>query len=133
MIESRTLSGGNAEGPILRLDQPVSFWGGVDGVTGEIVDPSHPQCGAKVGGSILVMPHGRGSSSSSSVLAELLRAGTGPAAIVLDEPDAILVGGAVVAARLYGIECPVIVADSDARTGERWLIRDGRWGRVESS
>jgi predicted aconitase with swiveling domain len=55
------------------------------------------------------MPSGRGSSSSSSVLAEAIRAGTGPEAIVLAEPDGILVLGALVARELYGKELPVLV------------------------
>jgi predicted aconitase with swiveling domain len=125
------LTGGDAEGPVLRLEQPVSFWGGVDGSSGEIVDPAHPQRGEVVAGKILVMPHGRGSSSSSSVLAELLRVGAGPAAIILDEPDAILVGGAVVATELYHVTCPIGVGESTAGTGERWAIRQGLLSRLE--
>ena len=46
------------------------------------------------------MPSGRGSSSSSSVLAEAIRAGTAPAAIVLGEADPILALGAIVAREL---------------------------------
>jgi predicted aconitase with swiveling domain len=55
------------------------------------------------------MDHGKGSSSSSAVLAESLRLGTGPAAIVLREPDQILVTGVLVARLLYDVECPVLV------------------------
>jgi hypothetical protein len=56
------------------------------------------------------MPAGRGSSSSSYVLAEAIRAGTAPAAIVLGEPDPIVALGAIVAAELYGVDVPVVVA-----------------------
>ena len=59
-------------------------------------------------GRVLVMPSGRGSSSSSSVLAESLRLGTGPAAIVLSEPDVIISVGAMAASALYGVVCPVV-------------------------
>ena len=62
------------------------------------------------------MPSGRGSSSSSSVLAECLVNGTGPAAILLGEPDAILVAGAFVAAELGGPRCPVLVVGAAWRT-----------------
>ena len=58
---------------------------------------------------MLVMASGRGSSSSSSVLAESLRLGTGPAAIVLSEPDVIIAVGAMAAFELYGVVCPVVV------------------------
>ncbi len=56
------------------------------------------------------MAHSVGSSSSSSVIAELLRAGSGPAAVVLEQPDAIVFIGVAVAAELYGAGCPVLVA-----------------------
>jgi len=109
MTEGRTLVAGTAEGPALVLDEPLSLWGGLDPRTGEIVEARHPQRGANVTGRILVLPSGRGSSSSSSVLAEAIRVGTAPAAIVLGEPDPILALGAIVARELYGRSVPVAV------------------------
>ena len=111
MAEARALVPGPAEGPALVLSEPLSFWGGVDAEDGTIIDRHHPQAGETVRGKVLVMPSGRGSSSSSSVLAETIRAGTGPVAIVLAEPDGILALGALVASKLYGKTTPVVVAD----------------------
>src|SRR5262245_36935179 len=102
MIEGVALMPGLAAGGTLVLDEPLSFWGGVDATTGAIVDTHHPQLGASIVGRVLVMPNGRGSSSSSSVLAETIRNGVGPAAIVLGTLDPILVLGALVAKELYG-------------------------------
>lgn len=97
---------------ILVLSEPLSFWGGLDPSTGLIIDEHHPQRGECVTGKVLKMPHGRGSSSSPSVLAEALRLGTGPAAIILQHNDPIVWLGAYVAHLLYGIICPVtVVAD----------------------
>jgi uncharacterized protein len=96
----------------LKLTEPLSFWGGIDPESGRIIDASHPQVGESISGKILRMPHSRGSSSSPSVLAEALRLGTGPAAIVLDKPDPMVVLGALVARLLYGIECRVTVEPS---------------------
>ena len=93
---SQVLVAGGAEGDVLALDEPLSFWGGVDEASGCIIDVHHPQHGASVVGRVLVMPAGRGSSSSSSVLAELIRAGFGPAAILLGERDPIVALGAAV-------------------------------------
>lgn len=106
----RPLVSGRARGEVVRLDQGLSFWGGYDPESGTIIDRSHPQRGQNLAGKIVAMPHGRGSSSASSVLAEALRMGTGPAAIILGEPDQILVIGALVARLLYGVECPLYVA-----------------------
>jgi predicted aconitase with swiveling domain len=102
---------GEARGPVMVLTEPLSFWGGVDPGTGRIVDRHHPQAGLSITASILVLPAGRGSSSSSSVLAECLRTGTGPAGIVMRQLDPIVATGAHVAAELYGVACPVVVSD----------------------
>ncbi|MCD6021358.1 MAG: uncharacterized protein K0R20_1068 [Actinomycetia bacterium] len=104
---------GEARGRALVLEEPLSFWGGLDPTTGEIVEVSHPQRGEVVTGRVLVLPSGRGSSSSATVLAESIRLGTAPAAIGLSEPDEIIAMGALVAAELYGIVVPVIVFVQD--------------------
>jgi predicted aconitase with swiveling domain len=110
-LRGRTLAPGSARGLVLVLDEPLSFWGGIDAKTGTIIDPRHPQAGASVAGRVLVMSSGRGSSSSSSVLAEAIRLGTAPAAVVLEDGDPILALGSLVAAELYGSRCPVIALD----------------------
>ena len=107
--EAATLAAGEAAGTALVLDEPLSFWGGFDAATGRITDRHHPQVGAILTGAVLVMPGGRGSSSSSSVLAEAIRAGTAPAAILLGEPDLIITLGALVASELYGRSVPIAV------------------------
>lgn len=112
-IATTPLVPGTASGPVLALAEPLSLWGGVDPATGTIIEPRHPSAGRSVAGRILVMPAARGSSSSSSVLAELLRGGIGPLAIVLGEPDEILAVGAAVARELYGVDCPVVVLARD--------------------
>ena len=105
----------------LVLDEPLSLWGGMDPATGALIDAHHPQRGANLAGRAVVMASGRGSSSSASVLAEAVRAGKAPAAILLGEPDLILSIGAAVAEELYGVRVPVVVL-SRARLE---AIRDG--------
>ena len=137
MAEGRTLAPGEGRGEALVLSEPLSFWGGVDPSTGRIIDVRHPQLGASVVGLVLVLPSGRGSSSSSSVLAECVRAGVGPAALVLREADPILALGAIVAAELYGAALPVVVLPDEAyaeiRPGDRVRVHAGeRTARVEA-
>jgi len=110
-IEGAALTSGRAAGRVLVLDEPLSFWGGVDAATGAIIDTHHPQVGQSVAGRILMLHSGRGSSSSSSVLAETIRNRVGPAAIVLASSDPILALGCLVAEELYAIRVPVIVLD----------------------
>jgi len=126
-MKGRVLAAGQADGPALVLDEPLSLWGGMDPGSGELIDARHPQRGAMLAGRVVVMPAARGSSSSSSVLAEAVRSGHAPAAILLAEPDLILAVGAAVAEELYGVRVPVLVLSP----GDLSSIRDGQQLRVE--
>ncbi|RWK53777.1 DUF126 domain-containing protein [Mesorhizobium sp.] len=120
---------GEALGSALVFSHALSFWGGIDVETGEIIDHSHPGLGQIVAGRILVMASGRGSSSSSSVLAEAIRRGTAPAGIILQRPDPILAVGAIVAEFLYDISMPLVVCDiSGIVSGDRIAIGVGEDG-----
>jgi predicted aconitase with swiveling domain len=114
------------EGRALVLSDGLSLWGGMDPATGEVIDAHHPQRGANLAGRVVVMPSARGSSSSASVLAESVRAGTAPTAILLGEPDLILAIGSAVAEELYGVTVPVVVLPSD----ELAAVRDGDAVRI---
>lgn len=111
-INGVSLAHGRATGRSLVLEEALSFWGGVDAKTGTIVDTHHPQVGQSIVGRILVLPSGRGSSSSSSVLAEAIRNGAGPAGIVLAITDPIIALGCLVAEELYGTRTPVVVLEA---------------------
>jgi uncharacterized protein len=100
-MQGRVLIPGEAAGPVLRLDEPLSFWGGVDPATSAIIDVRHPQHGVRLAGAIVALPATRGSSSASSVMLELIHRGIAPAALIMGEVDAILLLG-VLAAREMG-------------------------------
>ncbi len=126
MTSGRVLLAGSAAGRALVLDEPLSFWGGFDPGSGTVVDTHHPQLGEKIAGRVVALPSGRGSSSSSSVVAEAVRAGSAPAAFLMLVPDEIVVLGLLVAHELYGRAVPVVVLDEDAyrrvRTGDSIVI-----------
>jgi predicted aconitase with swiveling domain len=130
-VPSRVLIPGEAVGEVLALTDPLSFWGGVRESDGTIIDVHHPQQGA----SVRVMPGGRGSSSSSSVLAELIRGEVAPAAIVLREGDPILALGAMVGELLYGRTVPMLQLNGSAYAGAAALVhaRVERDGAVTST
>ena len=107
--DGRPLLAGVARGELLVLDAPLSLWGGLDPQSGTVIDAHHPQRGASLAGRIVALPAGRGSSSSSSVLAEALRAGSGPRALLLAQPDGILLIGALVADEMFGRRCPIVL------------------------
>ncbi len=108
MIRAMVLNAAAAEGPVLALDEPLSFWGAFDPKTGIILDVHHPQRGANVAGTILLMEETRGSGSAPGAIAEAIRLGTAPAAIILGLADINLAIGADVAYTLYGRSCAVL-------------------------
>jgi predicted aconitase with swiveling domain len=131
-FQGRPLAPGTAQAPALVLDQPLSFWGGMDAETGRVIDPHHPQLGAELQGRVVFMPSGRGSSSSSSVLAEAVRLRTAPAAVVLGVADPIVAVGSIVAAELYGWRIPVVTLEApdygSVSTGDLVTVEAGAGG-----
>nr|WP_211110233.1 DUF126 domain-containing protein [Acuticoccus mangrovi] len=103
-----TLFAGTASGAFLPLTAPLSFWGGVDPATGRIINGRHPQRGVSLAGRVVAIPDLIGSSSSSSVMLELVHAGLAPAAVLLTKVDAILVVGCLVA-REMGLSAPPVI------------------------
>lgn len=114
VIHGRCLIKGSATGPVLRLAGAIGLWGGVEAESGRIIDPRHADVGKAIGGTVLALPATIGSSSSSSVMLELIRQGRAPAALVLAEVDAILTLGVVVAGEMgYGAIPVLAIARKD--------------------
>jgi len=113
IVLGRSLSYGQAQGEILALSEPISFWGGVDN-SGMIVDAHHPEKGQSVTGKILVLETGRGSSTGAYGVLELIRADLAPAGIVLAQTDGVIMTGVLVGAEIYQKKLPVVmVAHTD--------------------
>ncbi len=106
---------GVATGTSLTTDTPLSFWGGVDPHTGEIIDRRHPLFGASIAQRVLVLPSGRGSCSASGVLLEAIANGTAPAGIIVSEVDPIIGLGAILGDELLGRTVPVFLLTTDER------------------
>jgi len=93
--------------------EPLSFWGGYDARSGEIIDRRHPLTGTCAAGRVLAVPLTRGSSTTTAVLLEAIRAGTAPAAILTTGVDTFLVLASVVADELYGRSIPIVSLNQD--------------------
>ena len=133
LIAGHSLVAGGAQGRALVLEQPISFWGGVDPGTARITLSGHPQCGQSISGQVLVIPRLIGSSSSSSVMLELLHAGRAPAAVLLGERDAILCLGAIVAREMEWPSIPIVEVDiSGIRSGDSIDVRVDGMVKVDS-
>lgn len=131
-MQGRVIVAGEAEGKALVTDQPLSFWGGYDYHTGEIIDRRHPLSGQIAAGRVLAIPFARGSSTTTAVLLEAVRAGTAPAAILTTGPDHFFALASIVADEMYGKPVPLVALekkDFDTLQSGQW-VRVGRDGRV---
>ena len=113
MIQGRVLNPGTASGAAFLLTEALSFWGGFDPKTGDIIDIHHPQRGANLARRIVLIAETRGSGTSSGTIAEAIRIGTAPAGIIMIEPDVNIAIGASIAETLYGRTCPVVAVEPD--------------------
>ena len=126
---------GSAEGPALVSREPLSFWGGVDPDSGEVIDRRHDCSGAIITGKVFVLPCGKGSSTASRTLLETIRSGTAPAAIINLEVDPILALGSILGGEFYHKTVPIVVlseGDFASVAEEDWLSieADGTVRRV---
>lgn len=119
---------GRAEGALLVSSEPISFWGGYDYHTGEIIDRRHPLSGHRAGGRILAVPFTRGSSTTTAVLLEAVRAGTAPAAILTTGMDSFFALASIVADELYKQPVPIVALEPDdfarLKSGERLVVQE---------
>jgi predicted aconitase with swiveling domain len=85
------------EGHALVTAQPLSFFGGLDPVTGTVIEKGHELGGKRVTGRVLVFPWGKGSTVGSYVIYAMKKKGTAPAAIINIETEPIIAAGCILA------------------------------------
>jgi predicted aconitase with swiveling domain len=105
---------GIAKGEVLVTSQSISFWGGVDPASGAIIDPRHELFEHCVTGKVLAFPFGKGSSTGSLIMLELIRVNKAPAAIVNVRTEPILATGPIVGRHFYGSQIPIISLEENS-------------------
>ncbi|MGZ9190513.1 MAG: aconitase X swivel domain-containing protein [Nitrospira sp.] len=132
-LQGRVIIPGEARGKALVSREPLSFWGGYDWKTGEIIDRRHMLSGSIAKDRILAVPFTRGSSTTTAVLLEAIRAGTSPAAIITTDTDFFFALASVVAEELYASPLPLLALGerdfAQLRTGDEVVVKGS--GEVE--
>jgi predicted aconitase with swiveling domain len=116
-LKGRIISKGSGEGEALATSQPISFYGGVDPNTGEIIEKGHELQGKSVKGKILVFPTGKGSTVGSYTLYRMKKNGMAPAGIINKECETVVAVGAIISE----IPCVDKIDVSKIKTGD--LVR----------
>lgn len=133
VMRGKVVIPGSAEGELVVSAEPLSFWGGYDFHTGEIIDRRHPLAGQIAAGKILALPFTRGSSTTTAVLLEAVSAGTAPAALLTTGVDSFFALASIVADEMYARPIPLLALEpvdyASLRSGDWIVIRED--GRVE--
>ncbi len=128
VMRGKVVIPGSAEGELVVSAEPLSFWGGYDFHTGEIIDRRHPLAGQIAAGKILALPFTRGSSTTTAVLLEAVRAGTAPAALLITGVDSFFALASIVADEMYARPIPLLALEpvdyASLRSGDWIVIRE---------
>jgi hypothetical protein len=124
--QGRKIYQGRVEGEALVTSMGISFFGGVDPESGEVVEKGHELEGQSISGKVLVFPTGKGSTVGSYTLYRLKRGGMAPLAIVNAECETITAVGCIISE----IPCVDRIAIEQLKSGVTVIV-DGEQGVVE--
>ena len=120
-LKGRIISKEKGEGDALVTSEPISFYGGVDPNTGEVIEKGHELHGKSVKGKVLVFPTGKGSTVGSYTLYRMKKNGAAPAGIINSECETVVAVGAIISE----IPCVDRIDISRIKTGDRVRIENG--------
>ncbi len=120
-MKGRIISRGVAEAEALTTTQPISFYGGVDPETSEVIEKGHELQGRQIKGKILVFPTGKGSTVGSYTLYRLKKGRVAPAGIINSECETVIAVGAIISE----IPCVDKIDISKIESGDTVRIENG--------
>jgi predicted aconitase with swiveling domain len=120
-LKGRIIFKGVTEAEALTTIQPISFYGGVDPETSEILEKGHELQGKQIKGKILVFPTGKGSTVGSYTLYRLKKSGVAPAGIINSECETVVAVGAIISE----IPCVDEINISKIKAGDIVRIENG--------
>ena len=123
ILHGRKVVGGVAEGEALVTKDTISGWGGIDAMTGTVIEARHQLRGVSFKDKILVFPGAKGSSGWSAAFHQTRLAGTSPKAMIFKDMTTKIALGAVV------MHSPAVTElDQDPLE----VIETGDWVKVDA-
>jgi len=107
---------GKTQGKILKTNTPINFLGSVDKKTGIINDNRHDLAGKSLKDTVLVFPHGVGSSVGAYTIYSLKSNNSAPLAMICKKVDLTVASGCALA------NIPLVIATEK----EYDLLEDGK-------
>jgi predicted aconitase with swiveling domain len=134
-FQGKPILKGVARGPLLGTDVPVNFVAAFTKIPNllsskraEVRDRRHPWFKTSIKGKVIVLPTCIGSTYTGLVLLDMVRMENGPAAIVVDHADTLLISGIILSDVWYSKAIPVIECPTEPI---RACIKDGQMVEVD--
>ena len=129
IMKCKTVIGGVARGAAMVTRQPINFTAAMCKVPNmlpskraEIRDSHHELFKQNIAGKVLVFPSCIGSTHTGLVLLDLVSMGRGPAALVVQHNDSLLISGVVLSDVWFDRRIPIVEYQDDDLYE---LVRDG--------
>ena len=103
---SKVIVNGKAEGTVLKTTNPINFLGAVDNKTGMIHDKKYDIFEKSIKDTVLVFPHGVGSSVGAYTIYSLKSHQSAPLAMICQKADLTVASGCALANILMVIVSP---------------------------
>ncbi len=123
VIRGRKVVGGLVEGEALVTRQTISGWGGINSMTGTVIENHHELKGVSFAGKVLVFPGAKGSSGWSGAFHTTKLTGSAPLAMLFNVTTTKAALGAVV------LRVPTM---TDFESDPLDAIATGDWVRVDA-
>lgn len=129
-FQGKPILKGKARGPLLASDVPINFVAAFTKIPNflpskkaEVRDRHHPWFKTSIKGKVIALPTCIGSTYTGLVLLDLVRMENGPAAIIVDHADTLLVSGVILSEVWYDkaipiVECPTEPIRSGVKDGQ---------------
>jgi predicted aconitase with swiveling domain len=96
ILKGRKVMHGIVEGEAIVSSNPVSFYGGIDPISGCVIEQGHCCLGENISGKVFVFPTGKGSTVGSYIIYRMKKLGSAPIAIINQETESIIATGCVI-------------------------------------
>ena len=120
---SKVIVNGKAEGTVLKTTNPINFLGAVDNKTGMIHDKKYDIFETSIKDTVLVFPHGVGSSVGAYTIYSLKSHQSAPLAMICQKADLTVASGCALA------NIPMIIVSPE----EFNSIQDGKEIEIDTN
>ena len=119
-LQGKPVIDGHGKGPLMITEEPMNFTAAFTKIPNllptkraEVRDRHHPWFKTNIKGKVIALPTCIGSTHTGLVLLDLTRMKNGPAAIIVEHADSLLVSGVILSEVWYEQSMPIVESPTE--------------------